>query len=77
MDLKKYMILSFATLWTLVLIITLIVSIIHNIYYQDSASQFNLEYKLQDLQQDLSNKDQEILRLEDRIKKITWWWYYP
>ena len=77
MDLKRYMVLSFATLWTLVLIITLIVSIIHNVNYQDSASQFHLEWEIKELKADVSTKDQQILRLEDRIKKITGWWYYP
>ena len=77
MDLKRYMFLSFVALWTMVLLIALITTIIHQTKYQQSPDKVNLEWELKELKADLDTKDQKILKLEDRIKKITWWWYYP
>jgi len=67
MDLKRYMVLSFATLWTLVLIIALIATLIHQTNYQDSASQLNLEWEIGGLQQDLVDKDKSILQLQETV----------
>ena len=77
MNLKRYMVLSFATLWTFVLVIALITVIIHQIHFQESSDKLHLEWEIEELKADLSTKDQKILKLEDKIKKITWWWYYP
>ena len=67
MDLKRYMVLSFSTLWTLVLIIALIATLIHQTNYQDSASQLNLEWEIGGLQQDLVDKDKSILQLQETV----------
>ena len=40
---KKYMLYSFGTLWTLVLIVALVAALIHQIKYQGSPSEVKLE----------------------------------
>ena len=52
---KKYMAYSFATLWTLVLIVGLVAAIIH----QNSRAELNLNHQIHNLQFDL---DQQIIK---------------
>ena len=77
MDLKRYMALSFATLWTFLLVIALIATIVHQVHFQESSDKLHLESEIKGLKADLSTKDQKILELEEKFKKITEWWYYP
>ena len=39
---KKYMIYSFGTLWTVVLIVALVATVIHQAKFQDSPGELNL-----------------------------------
>ena len=72
MDLKRYMVLSFATLWTLVLIIALIATLIHQSNYQDSASQLTLQQKVASLTQalDTANAKSKVLILAQKEEII-------
>ena len=56
---KKYMAYSFATLWTLVLIVGLVAAIIHQVNFQDSTTELNLNHQIHNLQFDL---DQQIIK---------------
>jgi hypothetical protein len=47
---KRYMAYSFATLWTLVLIIALVATVIHQVQFQDSAAQLNLNHQVKTLE---------------------------
>ena len=69
MSLKKYLTYSFITLWTVVLIIALIASIIHQIRFQDSATHLNLnrevaslEFQNAQLEGSLYKREQEIIK---------------
>tara|TARA_R100001086_G_scaffold200846_1_gene117042 strand:- start:911 stop:1144 length:234 start_codon:yes stop_codon:yes gene_type:complete len=48
---KKYMAYSFGTLWTLVLIVALVATIIHQAKFQDSATELNLNHQISALEQ--------------------------
>jgi len=70
MSLKKYLTYSFITLWTVVLIIALIASIIHQIRFQDSATHLNLnrevaslEFQNAQLEGSLYKREQEIIKI--------------
>ena len=70
MSLKKYLTYSFITLWTVVLIIALIASIIHQIRFQDSATHLNLnrevaslEFQNAQLEGSLYKREQEIIQM--------------
>jgi|TARA_R110000744_G_scaffold273414_1_gene386599 hypothetical protein len=70
MSLKKYLTYSFITLWTVVLIIALIASIIHQIRFQDSATHLNLnrevaslEFQNAQLEGSLYKREQEIIKM--------------
>ena len=84
MDLKRYMVLSFATLWTLALIMALITTIVHQINFQDSSTEINLKHKIKELssdiivlETDLQNQNIKILELKENFTRINEWWYYP
>jgi hypothetical protein len=47
---KRYMAYSFCTLWTLVLIVALIAGVVHQVRYQDSADQLNLQHHVNALE---------------------------
>ena len=47
--LRKYMVYSFGTLWTLVLVIALVASIIHQVHFQDSATEIHLKWQVRSL----------------------------
>jgi len=48
--LKKYMVYSFGTLWTVVLVIALVASIIHQVRFQDSATELHLNRQMRSLE---------------------------
>jgi hypothetical protein len=84
MDLKKYMAVSLGILWTLVLIISLTIAIVHNINFQKSPSQIHLETNIATLQTNLEIKDRiintlqlEVTKKEDYIQEILAWDAYP
>ena len=52
MDLKRYMAYSFASLWTVVLVIALVASIIHQVRFQDSATELHLNRQMRSLEID-------------------------
>ena len=66
MDLKRYMLLSFATLWTLGLITALVATIVHQIYYQKSNDKILLESEIQRLT--FEAKDFEADRLQFKLE---------
>ena len=70
MDLKKYMILSFATLWTVVLIIALIATIIHQVNFQKSSDRLHLEWEVVGLSQDLRELEVERTKLKITINQV-------
>ena len=51
-DLKRYMVYSFASLWTLVLVIALVAAIIHQVRFQDSSTEIHLNYQVHNLRFD-------------------------
>ena len=59
---KRYMAYSFATLWTLALIIALIATVIHQAKFQDSAAELHLNHQVKTLE--LQNQ-----RLGDSLKQ--------
>jgi hypothetical protein len=59
---KRYMAYSFATLWTLVLIVGLVAAIIHQAKFQDSATEIHLNHQVKTLE--LQNQ-----RLDDSLKQ--------
>ena len=50
MGLRKYMVYSFASLWTVVLVIALVASIIHQVRFQDSATELHLNWEVRSLE---------------------------
>ena len=52
MGLKRYMAYSFASLWTVVLVIALVASIIHQVRFQDSATELHLNRQVRSLEID-------------------------
>ena len=70
MDLKKYMILSFVTLWTIVLIIALIATIIHQVNFQKSSDRLHLEWEVAGLSQDLRELEVERTKLKITINQV-------
>ena len=68
MSLKKYMLLTFATLWTVLLIIALIATLIHQVKYQESTEQIHLERQLSELTENLNFANAEVTTLELSIK---------
>jgi len=50
MSLKRYLIYSFATLWTMMLIIALVAGIVHQVKFQESKDQILLELQVSNLE---------------------------
>ena len=50
MGLKKYMVYSFAGLWTLVLVIALVAAVVHQVRFQDSATEIHLNWEVRSLE---------------------------
>ena len=71
------MALSFAALWTLILIIAVITTIVHQVNYQDSPDKIHLELEVKALESDIRERDAQIRKLETQLEHVTEWWYYP
>ena len=52
MKLKRYMVYSFASLWTVVLVIALVATIIHQVRFQDSSTEIHLNWQVRSLEID-------------------------
>ena len=52
MDLKRYMAYSFASLWTVVLVIALVATVIHQVRFQDSSTEIHLNWQVRSLEID-------------------------
>ena len=70
MSLKKYLTYSFVTLWTVVLIIAIIATIIHQVRFQDSATHLHLNWEVASLESQntqlkssLYKREQEIIQM--------------
>jgi hypothetical protein len=50
MGLRKYMVYSFASLWTVVLVIALVAAIVHQVRFQDSATEIHLNWQVRSLE---------------------------
>ena len=50
MGLKKYMVYSFGTLWTLVLIVALVAAVVHQVRFQDSSTELHLNRQVRSLE---------------------------
>ena len=50
MGLKRYMAYSFGTLWTVVLVIALVAAIVHQVHFQDSATEIHLNWEVRSLE---------------------------
>ena len=48
--LKKYMVFTFASLWTMALIIALVATIIHQVHFQDSPAELHLQRTVSSLE---------------------------
>ena len=77
MGLKRYMAYSFGTLWTLVLVIALVASIIHQVHFQDSATHMNLSHQVHNLRfdnQELKNSlDQSEMKYDAYRQWVLSW----
>ena len=69
MGLKKYMLLTFGTLWTALLIIALIAGLIHQVTYQKSGTQLHLERQVSELTENLNFANAEVTALELSIEE--------
>ena len=67
MTLKKYLAYSFGTLWTIVLIIALVATIVHQVKYQDSSDKIHLEWEIKGLNSTVQTLESD---LEDSNKYI-------
>ena len=56
---KRYMAYSFGTLWTLVLIVALVATVIHQSKFQDSAAELNLNHQIHNLERQLDQQAME------------------
>ena len=77
MSLKKYLTYSFVTLWTVVLIIALIATLIHQVNFQDSAKELHLNFQVATLEsnnQELGFQNQRLQNSLDQseIKYYTY-----
>jgi hypothetical protein len=61
---KKYMVYSFGTLWTLVLIVVLVVAMIHEIQFQAGPGEHKLNTKMWLLQKDIQDLGETVHSLE-------------
>ena len=77
MGLKKYMLYSFASLWTLVLVIALVATVIHQVRFQDSATELHLNRQVRSLEfnnQGLSNSlDQSEIKYDTYRQWVMSW----
>ena len=79
MGLRKYMVYSFAGLWTLVLVIALVAAVVHQVRFQDSTTHVNLSHQLHNLQfenQKLSNSLEQSEIKYDNYRQWVMSWRY-
>ena len=74
MTLKKYLAYSFGTLWTIVLIMALVATIVHQVKYQDSSDKIHLEWEVKTLEQSLSNTKLELETSKEYIDELLTYW---
>ena len=77
MGLKKYMAYSFASLWTVVLVIALVATVIHQVQFQDSPTHINLNLEVRSLEfqnQQLNNSlDQSEIKYDNYRRWVMSW----
>ena len=69
MDLRKYMVISFGILWTLVLITALTAAIVHNINFQKSHTHIHLMSDVATLERTVKWREEEIQDLKLELLK--------
>ena len=69
MSLKKYLTYSFVTLWTVVLIIAIIATIIHQVRFQDSATHLHLNWEVASLKSQNAQLAFQKHKLENSLYK--------
>jgi len=71
------MVYSFGTLWTVVLVIALVASIIHQVRFQDSATELHLNWEVRSLEfqnRELSNSlDQSEIKYNNYRQWVMSW----
>ena len=71
------MVYSFASLWTVVLVIALVASIVHQVRFQDSATELHLNWEVRSLEtenQQLSNSlNQSEMKYDDYRQWVLSW----
>ena len=73
MGLKKYMAYSFASLWTVVLVIALVASIIHQVRFQDSATELHLNWQVRSLEIDNQQLNNSLDQSEIKYNNYRQW----
>jgi hypothetical protein len=77
LSLKRYMVYSFASLWTAVLIIALVATIIHQTRFQDSPTHIHLNWEVRSLElenQGLKNSlDQSEIKYDNYRQWVLSW----
>ena len=69
MSIKKYLIYSFGTLWTMMLIIGLAAGIIHQVHFQDSATHIHLNFEVTSLKSQNTQLALQNHKLENSLYK--------
>ena len=70
MDLKKYLVVSFITLWTAALIISLVATIIHQVNFQDSSGELNLNLEISHLEHEVMELNLDKEKMQSTINKL-------
>ena len=74
------MLYSFATLWTVVLVIALVAAIIHQVRFQDSSTEIHLNWEVRSLEidnQELRNSlEQSEIKYDNYRQWVMSWRYY-
>ena len=77
MGLKRYMAYSFGTLWTVVLVIALVATVVHQVRFQDSTTHMNLSHQVHNLRfdnQELKNSlDQSEIKYDNYRQWVLSW----
>jgi len=68
---------SFGTLWTVVLVIALVATVVHQVRFQDSATELHLNWQVRSLEfqnRELSNSlDQSEIKYDDYRQWVLSW----
>jgi len=76
MSLKKYLIYSFVTVWTMALIIALIATIVHQVNFQKSSDRLQLERRVSGLEAQTIQLTNTVHTQQNKIFKILSTPYY-